>query len=167
MKGILPDFLFAGLFLLASCHSNDQSHSAGEKKDTSYAIIGKVTGQDTGWIYMVHRQTGKSDSAALDHGYFKFNGNADTAEFCQISLNDRAKSFFLENGKISMLIKKDSLKYALISGTPLQDEFNYFQNEASRDVKDRMSAVSNEYDSANGKKNHRAMDSLDKEYDSP
>ena len=64
-----------------------------------------------------------------------------------------------------MLIKKDSLKYALISGTRLQDEFNYFQNEASRDVKDRISAVSKEYDSASAKKNHRAMDSLDKEYD--
>ncbi len=53
----------------------------------------------------------------------------------------------------------------MISGTRLQDEFNYFQNEASRDVKDRISAVSKEYDSASAKKNHRAMDSLDKEYD--
>ncbi len=110
MKGILPGFLFAGLFMMVSCHSNDRTHAGGEKKDTAYAIIGKVTGQDTGWIYFVHRQTGKSDSAALDHGYFKFSGKADTAELCQISLNDRAKIFFLENGRISMLIKKDSLE---------------------------------------------------------
>jgi peroxiredoxin len=162
MKGILPNFLFAGLFLLASCHSNDQSHSAGEKKDTAYAIIGKITGLDTGWIYLFHRQNGKVDSTVLDHGYFKFSGKADTAELCRISLNDHAKSFFLENGKISMLIKKDSLKYALISGTRLQDEFNYFQNESSRDVTVGMDAVDKAYDSASVKKNRHAMDSLDK-----
>jgi len=164
MKGILPGFLLAGLLVLGSCHGNDQSHSAAEKKDTSYAIIGKVTGQDTGWIYIFHRQTGKVDSTALDHGYFKFNGKADTAELCRISLNDRSKSFFLENGKISMLIKKDSLKYALISGTPLQEEFNYFQNESSRDITERMAAVDKAYDSASTKKNHHAMDSLDNLY---
>ena len=94
--------------------------------DTSYAIIGKVTGQDSGIVYLNHRQIGKMDSAALDHGYFKFNGKADTPEVCIISFGNQEEFFFLENGKISMLIKKDSLPDAQISGTKTQDEYNYF-----------------------------------------
>ena len=113
-------------------------------------------------IYIIHRQTGKTDSAALDHGYFKFSGKADTAEFCRISLNDQAKSFFLENGKISMLIKKDSLTQALITGTKTQDEFNYFQNQLSKPLTDQMAKLDKAYDAANKKKNQKAMDSLDK-----
>jgi hypothetical protein len=115
----------------AACHINDPAVIQQVKKDSSYAIIGKVTGQDSGIIYLIHRQTGKTDSAFLDHGFFKFNGKADTAEFCRINLNDHQKSFFLENGKISMLIEKDSMKQAQITGTKLQDEFNYFQNQLS------------------------------------
>jgi peroxiredoxin len=163
MKVTIRIACVAGLFYLASCHSTE-TNTSKQKTDTAYAIIGKVTGLDSGWIYIIHRQTGQTDSAALDHGFFKFSGKADTAEICRISLNDQAKSFFLENGKISMLIKKDSVKYALISGTPAQDEFNYFQNEASRDVTARMAVVNKAYDSADSKKNTRLMDSLDKIY---
>ncbi len=163
MKRAIGAALFMGFFLMISCHGTD-STTTRRKLDTAYAIIGKVTGLDSGWIYIIHGQTGKTDSAALDHGFFKFSGKADTAELCRVSLQDHAKSFFLENGKISMLIKKDSLKDALISGTPVQEEFNYFQNVASRDITARMRAVDRAYDSAEANKNSRLTDSLDKLY---
>ncbi len=150
--------------LMVACQGNESTRPKQEKTDSSYAIIGKVTGQDSGWIYLIHRQSGIIDSASLDHGYFKFNGKADTAEICRISLNDQTKSFFLENGKISMLIIKDSLANALISGTKAQDEFNYFQDELSKPLRRRMAVINQAYDEANNKKNKKAADSLDKLY---
>jgi peroxiredoxin len=166
MKNIIPSVLLLSMFYLFGCRGNDSSNTQAARAESSYAIIGKVSGQDTGWIYLVHRQTGNVDSTKLDHGYFKFGGKADTAEFCRISLNDKAKSFFLENGKISMLIKKDSLRDALISGTPIQDEFNYFQNVTTKSISESMSAIEKEYQVANDQKNKPLMDKLDKEYDS-
>lgn len=164
MKRIVLGILSAGLFFLVSCHSNEAANTSSEIKDTTYAIIGKVTGLDSGLIYLIHRQTGVVDSTALDHGYFKFNGKADTPELCRISLNDQAKTFFLENGKISMLIIKDSVRYAQIKGTKTQDEFNYFQNQLAKPLTDRMAKLDKKYDAANNKKDIKALDSLDKQY---
>jgi peroxiredoxin len=164
MKRTLFGILSVGLFSLIACHGSDSSKTQTEKTDSTYAIIGKVTGLDTGIVILNHRQIDKNDTARLDHGYFTFKGKADTAEMCTITLGNQAKRFFLENGKISILIKKDSLPYALISGTKAQDEYNYFHNQLSKAVTDRISLVDKAYDSANNKKNQRAMDSLDKMY---
>jgi thiol-disulfide isomerase/thioredoxin len=161
LLGLLSLFL---LFILA-CHSNDSSVASETKKDSTYAIIGKVTGQDSGTIYLLHRQNGKTDSTNLDHGFFKFSGKADTAEYCRISLNDQTKSFFLENGKISMLITRDSLRQAQITGTRVQEEFNYFENQFSKTLNDKMKALDKAYDEANKNKNQKVMDSLEKAYE--
>jgi peroxiredoxin len=162
MKRIIHTLVSSSLIFIAGCHGNDSADTQRGKSDTSYAIIGKVTSLDTGLIYLIHRQTGKTDSTALDHGFFKFSGKADTAELCRISLDDQSKSFFLENGKISMLIKKDSLHYGLISGTKLQDEFNYFQNQTSKSLTDQMAEIDKAYEIASNNKNQKVMDSLEK-----
>lgn len=164
MKLILTTAFFASVIFLISCQSNESNTTAEIKKDSSYAIIGKVTGQDSGMVYIVHRQTGQTDSASLDHGYFKFSGKADTAELCTFALGEQSVRFFLENGKISMLVKSDSVRYAQISGTKIQDEFNYFQNQLSKPLADHMKQVDKAYDSANSRKDQKAMDSLDKLY---
>jgi peroxiredoxin len=164
MKRVFSYVIAVSGFFLFACNGSDTTTTKQQKSDSAYAIIGKVTGQDSGWIYIIHRQTGVIDSAALDHGYFKFNGKADTAEMCRISLNDQVKSFFLENGKISMLIKKDSLANALITGNKAQDEFNYFQDQLSNSVRTRMAEVDKAYDAANQNNNKKAADSLDKLY---
>jgi peroxiredoxin len=164
MKSILFGIASLSLVLIFACHGYDSARPQSETTDSSYAIIGKVTGQDTGLIILNHRQYEKNDTAVLDHGYFTFKGKADTAEICSITLGKQVKRFFLENGKIAMLIKKDSLPYASISGTKVQDEYNYFHNQLSKNVSEQMTAVDKAYDSANNKKNQRAMDSLDKVY---
>jgi peroxiredoxin len=166
MKRLIYYAIAISGFFMYACNGNDTTISKVVKSDSSYDIIGKVTGQDSGWVYIIHRQTGVTDSAALDHGYFKFNGKADTAEMCRISLNDQVKSFFLENGKISMLIKKDSLSSALITGNKAQDEFNYFQDQLSKPVRTRMAEVDKAYDAANQNNNKKVADSLDKLYTS-
>jgi peroxiredoxin len=165
MNKFLSVVVLVSGFCFCACHSSESNNTAPEKTDSSYAIIGKVTGLDSGMIYILHRQTGAVDSTALDHGYFKFSGKADTAELCRISLGDEMKSFFLENGKISMLIKKDSVRSALISGTKTQDEYNYFQYSINKPLADRMAVVGKAYDAATAKKDSKTADSLDKLYE--
>jgi peroxiredoxin len=165
MKEFFAGVVSISLLLVVACHGVDSSGTQTEKKtDSTYAIIGKVTGLDTGIVVLAHRQFDKNDTALLDHGYFTFKGKADTAEMCTITIGNQTKRFFLENGKISMLIKKDSLPYASISGTQVQDEYNYFHNQLTKSVSDQMTQIDKAYDSANIKKNKKAMDSLDKIY---
>jgi thiol-disulfide isomerase/thioredoxin len=166
MKKIVLFGVAITAIVMFACQGPAGNNAISQKTDSSYAIIGKVTGQDSGWIYLIHRQSGITDSAALDHGFFKFNGKADTAEICRISLNGHAKIFFLENGKISMLIRKDSISEALISGTKVQDEYNYFQDDLSKPIRTRMSKVDKAYDEANDRKDQKAADSLDKVFTS-
>jgi thiol-disulfide isomerase/thioredoxin len=168
MKRLLLSATGLALLFLAACHSNDETNTQPEKRDSTYAIIGKVTGQDSGTIYIRHRKNGMIDSASLDHGYFKFNGKADTTEYCLLSLsnNKGAKDFFLENGKISMLIKKDSIESALISGTKTQDEFAYFESFYAKSIYDRNSTLDIAYRKAVEKKDKHVIDSLDKIYES-
>src|SRR5947208_13130148 len=106
MKRIFISAVVAGLIFLISCHGSESSNASQEKSDTAFAIIGKVTGLDSGIIYLHHRESGKRDSFALDHGFFKFNGVANIPELCTIELGGHSKQFFLDNRKISMLIKK-------------------------------------------------------------
>jgi len=152
------------LLFLAGCQGDETSKTMTVKSDTSYAIIGKVTGLDTGIVYLINRETGKRDSASLDHGFFKFSGKADTAAMSTISLNNQYKRFFLENGKIAILVKKDSMEFAQITGTKTQDEYNYFQDQFSKKLNDRMNQLDKAYDSVAKTKNTKALDSLDKLY---
>ena len=164
MKKIFVAFVCSALLLIAACHGNGPAGENQIKEDTAFAIIGKVTGQDSGIIFLRHHESGKTDSFALDHGFFKFSGKADIPELCTIELDGHSKQFFLENGKISMLIKKDSLRYAQITGTKSQDEFNYFNDQLSKTVTDRMDETDKAYDAAQVKKNQKVMDSLDTRY---
>lgn len=167
MKRLVLSAAGLALLFLAACHSNDETNTKTEKADSTYAIIGKVTGQDSGTVYIRHRKNGTIDSAKLDHGYFKFSGKADTAEYCLLSLtnNKGAIDFFLENGKISILIKRDSIASSLISGTKTQDEFFYFENSYAKTVYDRNAALDVTYKKAVDRQDKKAIDSMEKIYD--
>jgi peroxiredoxin len=165
MKVNLTTVVSALLLLIAGCHGGASNEKQEElKTDSSYAIIGKVTGLDTGMVVLSHRQFDRNDTTLLDHGFFTFKGKADTPELCTITINNQAKRFFLRNGKISMLIKKDSLQYAQITGILVQEQYNYFNNQMIKPVTDQMSQIDKAYDSANNRKDKKAMDSLDKIY---
>ncbi len=98
----------------------------------------------------------------LDHGYFTFKGRADSVEYCLLGIAENGepqyrKGFFLQNGKISMLIKKDSLADALISGTPVQDEFNNYESTVKGKTGARSAELDKKYDgrqAKEGQKNH-------------
>ncbi|MDP4129182.1 MAG: TlpA disulfide reductase family protein [Bacteroidota bacterium] len=169
MKKILFSTLLT-IVIFSACNNGNAGKDRAAKKDASYAIIGKITGQDTGTVYIYHDRTGAKDSARLDHGYFTFKGRSDSAEFCNLHIYkagdpNNFKGFFLENGRISMLIKKDSLDDAIITGTPIQDEFNQFDNVADTAYQHRHAEIMTQYRAARDKKNKQAADSLDRVYD--
>ncbi len=164
MNRIFAAAVVVVFIFLAGCQGGDSNNPPLVKNDTSYAIIGKVTGLDTGIVYLINQETGKRDSALLDHGFFKFSGRADTPAVSLISLNNKYKRFFLENGKIAILVKKDSMDYAQITGTKTQDEYNYFEDQFSKKLNDKMNALDKAYDSADNTKNTKVLDSLDKLY---
>ncbi len=163
-KIFIPGIIFAALFF-AGCHSSESGKEKHVQKFDSFAIIGKITGQDTGMVYIMHLQLKTKDSAKLDHGYFTFKGKADTIEYCRLVIGDQSKGFFLENGELSMLVKKDSLQDALISGTPAQDEYNHYQDSLVKIIDSPIAELNRNYDAAKAKKDKKVMDSLDKLYD--
>jgi peroxiredoxin len=154
----------------SACHSSESGRAEHVEKYDSFAIIGKITGLDTGMVYIMSRQSGKTDSARLDHGYFTFKGTADSVIFCNLGLKKDGdiqyrNVFFLQNGKMSMLLKIDSLQNALISGTPVQDEYNNYGNTVKNATGNRSAMLSKNYSAAVERKDKKAIDSLEKIFD--
>ncbi len=169
-KIFIAGFSCAALFFSA-CHSSGSGKAEHAEKDTSYIILGKITGQDTGTVYLLHRDFGsKTDSVKLDHGYFTFKGKADSAEYCYIIQKDGAKEsdkgFFLQNGRMTILAKKDSMNSALISGIPVQDEYNVYKNLIDNATGATMAVIDKKYDSAKAAKDRKTTEKLEKQYDS-
>jgi peroxiredoxin len=168
-KLFIPGMLCAAA-CFSGCHFSGSGKTARPEKFDSFAIIGKITGQDTGIVYIRYPRLNKVDSAWLDHGYFTFRGKADSPEYCLLGIGKDGepqyrKSFFLENGKISMLVKKDSLEDALISGTPTQDEYNGFLDQMKARTGARSDTLNKHYQAARAKNDRKAMDSLEKAFD--
>ena len=172
MKKVFISGIICSAIFFTACHSSESAQEPHAQKFDSFAIIGKITGQDSGTVYIQHRESAveKTDSARLDHGYFTFKGKADSPEYCVLGIAENGepqyrKGFFLQNGKISMLIKKDSLADALISGTPVQDEFNNYESAVKGKTGARSADLDKRYTAARIKKDKKSMDSLEKEYD--
>jgi peroxiredoxin len=172
MKKAFASAIICSVFFLAACHSSESNKDQHIQKYDSFAIIGKITGQDTGTVYIQHRQSDirKTDSARLDHGYFTFSGRADGVEYCLLGIEKNGdveyrKGFFLENGKLSMLIKKDSLEDALITGTPVQDEYSQYESTIKNATGKRTATLEKNYTVARSGNDQKAMDSLGKLFD--
>src|SRR5216684_229623 len=99
---------------------------------TTYTLTGRIGGLDEGQAYIRHRQAQelKVDTAYIHDGIFIFKGRADTPEFCNLGFlingqMDFRLGFFLQNGKLSLSGRIDSLDDASIriTGSPTEDEF--------------------------------------------
>ena len=98
-----------------------------------------------GWVFLAHGQTkeGRTDSVRVDDkGRFTFSGKAGAPEYCVLGINGYTgtKNFttrlFLESGTLTLSADKDSMEYAVVSGTPVQDEYRQY-NAAERSAVDR------------------------------
>ena len=104
-----------------------------------YTLNGKIKGVDTGWAYIRHRQTGKTDSGRIQNGSFTIAGAATNPEFCSFGLTingvkDYYLSLFLQSGRFGMRAAKDSLNdiSILFTGSMVEKEFQQFQRKVAR-----------------------------------
>jgi hypothetical protein len=100
----------------------------------AYSLNGKIKGIDHGWAFVLHRQTGVTDSGRILNGTFTIHGQASKPEFCNFGLSvngvkDYYFGFFLEKGRLKLLAAKDSLTDAgvLFTGSEVAKEFQRFQ----------------------------------------
>jgi hypothetical protein len=104
-----------------------------------YTLNGKIKGVDTGWAFIRHRQTGKTDSGRIQNGSFTIAGAATNPEFCSFGLTingvkDYYLSLFLQSGRFGMRAAKDSLNdiSILFTGSRVEKEFQQFKRRVAR-----------------------------------
>ena len=105
----------------------------------TYSLNGKIKGIDKGWAFVLHRQTGVTDSGQIINGTFTIQGKASSPEFCNFGLSangvkDYYFGFFLERGRLKLHASKDSLTDAgvLFTGSQETKEFQQFQKLSSQ-----------------------------------
>src|ERR1700722_8716773 len=154
-----------------ACQQPGSKKTASAGKDSTYLITGKIDGLDSGWVYLSHRQSGVDtpDSARVVNGSFTFTGRAGVPEFCLLGIPNNGHKefrlgFFLENGQLNISGKKDSVSDAIITGSPVQDEYKHFI--ASRKSLDEEGEnLEKLYKTVLEKKDKRVIDSLEKIFD--
>jgi hypothetical protein len=136
----LSAFISTGLVLAFwSCQSPDGAKVKPNASDSTYTLTGKITGIDSGWVYLLHRQSeemNNTDSSRIDKAQFVFTGHAPAAEFCNLGVSrngskEFAFGFFIRNGELNLTVNKDSMTDAQVtitgSGAATEDEFRRFQ----------------------------------------
>jgi len=138
--------------------------------DSTYILTGKIEGIESGWVYLVHRQSENrtTDSAIISNGKFSLSGKAPVPEFCNIGFQYNGKKdlyfgFFLQNGVLTLSGHRDSLTDAavVITGSPAEDEFKTFLRGEER-INAMNRQLSKLYAAAEAKKDQRQLDSLRK-----
>jgi peroxiredoxin len=155
-------------FFISGCHTPGGEKAADAVSDSTYTLTGDIEGLDSGWVYLLHRQSAdsKTDSARIKDGQFVISGEASVPEFCNLgALQDGNKEFyfgfFLQNGKLTMTGRKDRLTDAEVSvtGSPAEDEFKSF-SEGKKKIDSIGNSLQQEYNYARTKKDQLQMDSL-------
>jgi peroxiredoxin len=124
--------------------------SCGPQKN--FKITGKVTGLDSGMIYIQKMQEGewvKLDSAVLTNGNFSFTGKTDTPEIRYFVIRDKEVflPFFLENANLTVDLYADSVDKSVIKGSATQDIYKLFTARMDS-VNEEMQVVYGKYKEA-------------------
>jgi thiol-disulfide isomerase/thioredoxin len=134
--------------------------------DPAYTLTGTITGMETGWVYLQHIQTGKTDSAKVAGEKFVFSGTVGAPEFCRLGIKGPSGNkefrvgFFLEKGDLKLTAGKSSMEDAIVSGTPVQDEYRALSGKLSAAAD--WGSYNKTYEAAAAKKDSAQMDSLRK-----
>jgi thiol-disulfide isomerase/thioredoxin len=170
----LSFIIVPGLAIIAfGCQSHGSGKSGPGASDSAYTLTGKIEGVDSGWIYLLHRQSegdNNMDSARINAGKFLFTGRAATPEFCNLGLlQEGGKAFqygfFLQNGTLNLTGNKDSLYAAQIvttgSGPFVEDDLKRFET-AQKPFDSSNQAINQLYMTAKANHDQAKMDSLQK-----
>lgn len=122
--------LVASTLVLISCNN---------LKDNEFLITGTADGVKNGKKVFVETQTETGfiakDTAVVENGKFELKGTSETIDLGFIRIEDQSISLpiILEEGKISVAIKTDTILNSKIGGTDNNDKFQSF-NDASKVV---------------------------------
>lgn len=124
MRNILATLVL--VFVFFSCQTKDE-----------FSIKGTIAGVDTGKVYLQKIVNGRPqsiDTAEVKEGKFEFKGKMDVPDIRVLRLNeqDYFAQLFLDNSKVKVEAKKDSLMATKITGSPTQDIFKGYISEVDR-----------------------------------
>lgn len=151
MRNLLSSLFLAIIFL--SCQTTRDE----------FSIKGTIAGVDTGKVYLQKVVDGRPqsiDTADVVDGTFSFSGKMELPDIRVIRLNeqDYIAQLFLDNSKVTVAAKKDSMQAAKITGSPSQDLFHTYLTELES-VNKEMAALQDRYQKAMASQN---MDEIKK-----
>jgi len=157
-----------GATLLAFACINATAHPQTPPITTEpdYTLTGTITGMETGWVYLQHIQTEKIDSVKISAGKFIFSGVVGDPEYCRLGIRGKTRrefrvGFFLEKGALKLEANKEMMDEAVVSGTPVQDEYRQFGEKFKAAVDGE--SYNKAHAAAEAKKDTAQLDSLRKE----
>ena len=168
MRSLIFFVLFSTL--LCSCKNNPLANADGTTTDSTFVITGKMEGADTGKIIFVHREADNKifDTAILTKGAFELKGKVTggmAAYNCFVEGKDDDRlEILMENKKITIAAKSDSLEKAIITGSASQTDYDLLkqQTKLANEGMEKIMAQEKAADVNGTLKN--VEDSLDKIY---
>ncbi|MBU1014296.1 MAG: AhpC/TSA family protein [Bacteroidetes bacterium] len=135
-------------------------------KKTAYSISVNLQGLNEGTVYLQKRVSGetiKLDSADAATPIL-FNGNIEMAEMYSIGIKDKRGSIpvFVEAADINIIGHIDSLRQAIITGSPAHDEYDAF-NKQFNIFDERLRKIYGDYRTADQEQNEELKGQLEKQ----
>lgn len=122
---------------------------ACQKAKDEFVIKGNIAGAESGKVYLM--KLGDTapevvDSATMEKGKFSFKGKMEVPDFMILRLNSDEifAQFFLDNSKVIVEAKKDSLRKTKVTGSPTNDIFMSFSDEMTKTAR-QLSEVQSKY----------------------
>ena len=105
--------LLIAAVILASC---------GGKNKNQFTINGKMTGVDSGMVYLQKTEAGewkKLDSVNIKDGTFVFQGMVASPEMWYLTFEEKQLHFpfFVENSEIELILYPDSIEKSVVTGS--------------------------------------------------
>lgn len=117
-----------------------------------FSIKGTIAGVETGKVYLQKVVDGRPqsiDTTDVVNGEFTFTGKMELPDLRVLRLNeqDYIAQLFLDNSKVTIAAKKDSIQAAKITGSPSQDLFQTYMTEVET-MNKQMSGLQERYQQA-------------------
>jgi peroxiredoxin len=154
MKNII--YLFVLVVFMVACNS-----------EPHYTVKGKIDGADSVTFLIQKREAGKTvtiDSVFSKNGSFKMSGSVEYPDLVQLVAKEPRYriSFYLENARINITGKLDSLYNADIAGSKTHDEYKSYI-ESNKVLSERYSVIYQDYQIARQTNDTSKISSIEKE----
>jgi peroxiredoxin len=153
MKSLAAFFVLIMVIAVSGCKQNSSGKN-DYSSDSTFTLTGSITGFDSGWVYLLRRDTLKEtpDSVRVNHGAFTYSGHASSPQFYLLGIPNGTEKeyrlgFFIEGGKINIHGNLDSIHAAVVDGSPAQNEYVQFRKDQKKfDLK--AASLSDRYQAA-------------------